>query len=178
VLRTFQTPQTIGELTCAENVMLATDDRRYAGLAGAWVARLAMLRHDRDRWNAAHEVLEQVGLHGYDHVRADTLPAGRQRLLELARALVAKPRLILLDEPSAGLNAAETAAFGELLSSVHAGGVALLVVDHKVDFLDALCHRLVVLQLGSVIAQGTPAEVWRDPRVMDAYLGAPGDADR
>jgi ABC-type branched-subunit amino acid transport system ATPase component len=81
VVRTFQTPQTIGELTCAENVLLATGDRRFAGLTGAWAARWAMLRHERARWEAAHEVLERVGLHGYDQVLADTLPAGRQRLL-------------------------------------------------------------------------------------------------
>jgi ABC-type branched-subunit amino acid transport system ATPase component len=106
------------------------------------------------------------------------LTYGQRRLLELARALDGDPKVLLLDEPSAGLNDAETAALGELLTQVRAGGIALLLVDHKVDFIDLLCDRIVVLELGQVIAEGRPQEVWRDQKVMSAYLGVPDDAAR
>src|SRR5690606_39538593 len=99
------------------------------------------------------------------------LTYGQQRLVELARAIAGEPSVLLLDEPAAGLNAAETRFLAEVLASLRDEGVAILVVDHKIDFLDSTCRRLVVLQLGRVIAEGPPAEVWRHEDVIAAYLG-------
>lgn len=171
VLRTFQTAQIVGELTCLENVLLSTSDRRQTGLVGAWFRQLAMGHHEQARWEAAWHALEAVGLTEVFGDGAGTLPAGSLRLLELARTIVAQPAIILLDEPSAGLNAAETRGLGEILAKVRSTGVALLVVDHKTAFLDELCDRIVVLQLGRVIAEGEPGHIWNDVRVADAYLG-------
>ena len=102
---------------------------------------------------------------------AGLLSYGQQRMLELARALVGSPRVLLADEPSAGLNAAETDTLARLLGDLHDDGLTLLVVDHKIDFIEAVSSRVVVLQTGRVIADGAPDEVWRHPEVVDAYLG-------
>jgi branched-chain amino acid transport system ATP-binding protein len=171
VARTFQTPQTFAELTCIENVLLADADRRATGLAGAWVARRPMLRRERARWARSVAALDRVGLADRAEDEAGLLSYGQQRLLELARSLVGEPRVLLADEPSAGLNAAETATLGRLLRDLHAGGLSLLVVDHKIDFIESVSTRVVVLQLGRVIAEGPAAEVWRNAEVVDAYLG-------
>ena len=170
--RAFQTPQTFAELSCIENVLLADGDRRATGLAGAWLGRPALWRAERDRWARAEAALERVGLAGRAEDEAGLLSYGQQRLLELARSLMGSPRILLLDEPSAGLNASETRALGALLRSVHDDdGLALLVVDHKIDFIESVCPRVVVLQLGRLIADGPPGEVWHDERVVEAYLG-------
>ena len=124
------------------------------------------------------ESLDLVGLGHLATQPAALLTYGQRRLLELARALDGDPKVLLLDEPSAGLNDAETEALAELLREVRAGGIALLLIDHKVDFIDSLCDRIVVLELGQVIAEGPPEEVWRDRRVMSAYLGVRDDAPR
>lgn len=172
IARTFQTPQNFAELSCIENVLLADADRRFTGLAGAWFARPAMWRRERARWERAMAALDRVGLAALAERDAGLLSYGQQRLLELARSLVGQPRILLLDEPSAGLNAAETEQLGAILADVNAGGTSLLVVDHKIDFIDSLCSHIVVLQLGQVVAAGPPATVWKDPVVIEAYLGA------
>jgi ABC-type branched-subunit amino acid transport system ATPase component len=171
VVRTFQTPQTFTELTCIENVLLADADRRATGLVGAWVGRPPMWRRERRRWARAVAALDRVGLADRAEDEAGLLSYGQQRLLELARSLVGEPRVLLADEPSAGLNAAETDTLATLLRELHAEGLALLVVDHKIDFIDSVSTRIVVLQLGRVIAEGPPAEVWQHADVVDAYLG-------
>lgn len=180
IARVFQAPQIYGELSCLDNVLLATSDRRWRGLAGALLGRPLMWRHERRRWAKAMEALGTVGLADHATDPALLLSYGRQRLLELARALAGDPAVLLLDEPSAGLNDVETAALATLLGEVRAAGNTLVIVDHKIDFLDALCDRLVVLELGQVIARGRPDEVWRDERVISAYLGTsfeePADA--
>ena len=130
-----------------------------------------MLRVEEGRWAAAHAAIERVGLGAVAQSSAGSLTYGQQRLLELARAIVAEPAILMLDEPSAGLNAAETAHLATLLADLRDSGMALLVVDHKVDFLDTLCQRIVVMQLGTVIADGRPGSVWREQSVIDAYLG-------
>ena len=121
------------------------------------------------------EALELVGLDRYAVDKAALLTYGQRRLLELARAVVGEPKVLLLDEPSAGLNDGETAELCDRLVAIQAKGIAVLVVDHKVDFLDVVCDRIVVLELGHVIAEGRPDEVWNDKRVMSAYLGVPED---
>lgn len=171
VARTFQTPQIFAELTCIENVLLADAERRATGLVGAWLGRPAMWRHERARWVRAMAVLDRVGLADRAEDEAGLLSYGQQRLLELARSLVGEPRVLLADEPSAGLNAAETGELAALLGGLHRDGVSLLVVDHKIDFIESVATRVVVLQLGRVIAEGPPAEVWQHAEVVDAYLG-------
>jgi ABC-type branched-subunit amino acid transport system ATPase component len=178
IARVFQAPQTFEALSCLENVVLSSDDTTRRGLTGAWLGRPAMWRHEKRRWERGMEVLDLVGLAHLASAPAALLTYGQRRLLELARALDGKPKVLLLDEPSAGLNDNETLALGELLRQVRAGGISLLLVDHKVDFIDLLCDRIVVLELGVVIAEGPPQEVWRDQRVMSAYLGVPDDAAR
>jgi ABC-type branched-subunit amino acid transport system ATPase component len=173
VARTYQTPQTFTALTCIENVLLGVPDRQRTGILAGAVARPVVLADERRRWGEAQAALERVGLPDHAERPAAGLPHRDQRLLELARALVGQPRIVLLDEPSAGLNAAETDALCELLVGLRADSLSLLVVDHKIDFITELCDRVVVLELGHVIAEGDPHEIWSDQRVVDVYLGVP-----
>jgi len=175
IARVFQAPQTFEALTCLENVLLSSADAKMRGVGGAWIARPVMWTRERRRWARAMEALDVVGLAPLATSPAAMLSYGQRRLLELARALAGDPKVLLLDEPSAGLNDPETAALADLLRRVREG-LSLLLIDHKVDFLDMLCDRIVVLELGVVIAEGTPQDVWRDKRVMSAYLGVPDDA--
>jgi branched-chain amino acid transport system ATP-binding protein len=176
IARVFQAPQTFTGLSCLENVLLGSDDRRWRGMTGAWLNRPGMVRHERARWAQAHDLLDLVGLGPFAAEPAESLTYGQQRLLELARAAMARPRLVLLDEPSAGLNDAETAGLAELLRQLRMDGPPMVLIDHKVDFLDGLCDRIVVLELGSVIAEGRPTEIWTNDRVRRAYLGVGPDA--
>lgn len=171
VLRTYQTPQLVSTLTCLENVLLGDTDRRGTSVLSAVIARPMVRRAERERWERAHASLEWVGLAPVASTPIGSLPYGTRRLVELARAVNADPKVILLDEPSAGLNDAETGQFAALLRALPDRGISLLIVDHKIDFLDSLCREIVVLMFGQVIAKGSPAEVWADQRVADAYLG-------
>ncbi len=176
--RVFQAPQAFDALSCLENVLLSSADPSLRGVWGAWVVRPLMWRREHRRWARAMDALDVVGLAHLALQPAAMLTYGQRRLLELARALAGDPKVLLLDEPSAGLNDAETAGLGDLLRKVRSGGLALLLIDHKVDFIDLLCDRIVVLELGKVIAEGPPQEVWRDHRVMSAYLGVTDDVAR
>ncbi|MGI6873437.1 ABC transporter ATP-binding protein [Amycolatopsis sp. 3B14] len=169
--RVYQAPQIVPGLTCLDNVVIGAADRRARGLVAAVLGRPLMWRHERGRVTYAHRQLERVGLAARAMAPAQLLTYGEQRLLELARALSADPRVLLLDEPSAGLNDAETRHLAALLADVRAAGTSLVIVDHKIDFIDALCDRILVLELGRRVALGPPADVWSDQRVMDAYLG-------
>jgi len=171
LLRTFQTPQTFTELSCVENVMLSATDRRGTGMLGSFLGRPWMWRSERARIDAAHAALQRVGLGHLAARSAHGLAYGQNRHLEIARAIAAEPRFLAMDEPSAGLNQVETAALGDLIKSFAAGGITILVVDHKIDFLRDICDRMMVLQMGKVIADGDPDEVFRLPAVIDAYLG-------
>ena len=171
IMRVFQHPQTFDALSCLENVVLSSRDRFGTGVTGATLLRPWMVARERRRWTRAHEALDFVGLGAMWDLPAGELPYGQQRLLELARALAGDPTILLLDEPSAGLNETETNGLLELLREVARQGMAIIVVDHKIDFIDALCDRVAVLELGKLIALGTPADIWGDARVMDAYLG-------
>lgn len=170
--RTFQRAQVFSWLTVEDNVLAALEWRGGGGgvlgdLCG-WPARR---RHERERRGRVAEVLEWCGLTGYRKVTAGSLPLGQQRVVELARAIVDRPTLLLLDEPTSGLDAAESARFGDLIESLRGEGCAVLLVEHDAGFVMSICDRISVLNLGSVLAEGTPEEIQADARVRDAYLG-------
>jgi branched-chain amino acid transport system ATP-binding protein len=171
VFRTYQTPQIDALGTCFDNILVASPDQRLRGAFGAWLARPWMFRLDKERWRRGTEALARVGLAERANHRAGSLSYGERRRLEIARAIVAEPRLLLMDEPAAGLNSAETAQLAELLVTLATGGLSLLIIEHKIAFIERLCQRVVVLELGRQIASGPPSEVWNDPAVVNAYLG-------
>jgi branched-chain amino acid transport system permease protein len=171
VLRTYQAPQTYVHLGCLDDVMLSTTDRRATGILAAWLARPLMHRHERDRRARSLQVLDRVGLGGLADAPVAGLAYGQRRLLELARAVAGDALVLLLDEPSAGLNDTETDDIAALLRSIRDDGTSLLVVDHKIDFIAAISDRVAVLEMGALVAVGEPGTVFDDPRVIDAYLG-------
>jgi branched-chain amino acid transport system ATP-binding protein len=158
--RTFQRLEAFGSLTVRENIVVARDI--HAG-PRSW------LRPRRDK--KVDQLVETVGLERYVHQRADSVPTGVARLLELARALAIEPSLLLLDEPSSGLDETETEAFGGRLRDLAGRGCAILMVEHDMDLVMSVCHLIHVLEFGTVIATGTPTEIRVDRTVQAAYLG-------
>jgi branched-chain amino acid transport system ATP-binding protein/branched-chain amino acid transport system permease protein len=172
IARTFQTPRLIGDVSVLENVMIGgTID----GTAGFAEALLALPRHRRDEEalrNAATRALATVGLEPLAAVRADRLQHSELRLMEIARALMLRPSFLLLDEPAAGLSAEEIRRLGALVKAMSLEGVAVLLVEHHADLIFDICDRVTVLNLGKVLAAGTPAEIRSHREVVSAYLGA------
>jgi len=164
--RTFQRLEAFGSLTVRENIQAARDI--YAGPRG-WFSLARDPKID--------ELIETVGLHRYVDQRADSVPTGVARLLEIARALAIQPDLLLLDEPSSGLDEAETESFGELLVHLASEGRAVLMVEHDMDLVMSVCHLIHVLEFGKVIATGTPDEIRSNKKVQAAYLGFGDDDD-
>jgi ABC-type branched-subunit amino acid transport system ATPase component len=175
ILRTFQAPQSYAYLTCLEDVLLSTPDRRLTGLSASCFARPRMNRHERERREAAAAALARVGLSDLAEELTVRLSYGQRRMLELARAVHAQPRALMLDEPSAGLNAAETVQLAGQLRRLRDDGIPILLVDHKLDFITSLCDRVAVLELGELVAVGPADTVFADQRVVDAYLGVEED---
>lgn len=171
--RTFQRVQTFGWLTVEENLLVASEwEGGGGGVLGDLVAWPGRKKFERQRRDEAQEILEQCGLSDIATEPAGSLPIGRARLVELARAMMGKPSLLLLDEPASGLDHDETSRFGELIQSIATTtNTAILLVEHDVGFIMDQCDRIVVLHLGQVLAEGLPDEIRDDPRVRDAYLG-------
>ena len=154
--RTFQRLELFGRLTVAENLMVAAEFSPEKKHAAAMTSK----------------ILNRLGIAEFADVPADSIPTGTARLVEVGRALAARPRYLLLDEPAAGLDADETEKFAVLLRSLAEGeGVAILLVDHDMSLVMGSCDHVYVLDLGKVITSGTPEEVRRDERVLAAYLG-------
>ena len=184
IARTFQNIRLFANLSALENVMIGRHARTRAGVIGA-VMRNRATRDEEARIEArAMELLKFVGIEARADDAAGSLPYGDQRRLEIARALATDPSLVALDEPAAGMNATESRALATLVRNVRALGITVLLIEHDMKLVMSLCDRLLVLDHGERIIEGTPAEAQSDPRVIDAYLGvelpesgvAPGDA--
>lgn len=174
IARTFQNVELFRSLTVLDNLLVGQHARTHAGLAAAAFALPRARAEERWLREQAMSVLELLGMEDLAHVPAASLPFGLQKMVELARALVSQPRLLLLDEPAAGLNPAESRALGGLLRRVRDQfSCAMLVVEHEMTLVMDLSERLVVLDFGQVIAQGAPEAVAEDPAVIEAYLGSP-----
>ncbi len=172
LVRTYQLAQPFRDLSVGENVRVGFHLGTRGGPLSAllrprWV-RQQELKVDKE----ARELLEFVGLERHADEKAETLSYGQQRLLELARALAARPRLMLLDEPAAGLDKSETEALAGIVRGVNERGVSVLLIEHDMSFVMNLARDIVVLDFGRVIAKGAPAEVKAHPDVVAAYLGA------
>jgi branched-chain amino acid transport system ATP-binding protein len=163
--RTFQRIEVFGSLTVFENVLVAAEIRRR------W-DRVAARKEEKDARDEANDIVDLVGLRKVADQRVDSIPTGLARLTELARGLATRPRLVLLDEPSSGLDDDESDAFGELLIELaKKQGLAILIVEHDIDLVMQVCDRIHVLEFGQIIANGTAKEVRNDKRVQKAYLG-------
>ena len=171
VARTFQSLRLFGNLTVRENLLVALDRTRtrWSWRYALWP--LGVWRRDRELQRQADSLLARFGLDEFAVAAPRSLPYGIQRRIEIARALAGAPRLLLLDEPAAGLNGEEVRQLAEIVRSIRQSGVTVVLIEHNMGLVMSLCERVTVLSSGAVIAEGTPAEVAATPAVIEAYLG-------
>ena len=172
VARTFQNIRLFQDLSARDNVLVGEHLVRKASLAARLLVLPSSRAEERGARARAGELLERIGLSERARERARNLSYGEQRRVEIARALAAEPRLLLLDEPTAGMNPVEVQAVAALIRSVAAEGRSVLLIEHNVKLVMDVCDRITVLDFGKVIAEGTPAAVAKDPAVIAAYLGS------
>ncbi|MBW3650176.1 MAG: ABC transporter ATP-binding protein [Actinobacteria bacterium] len=173
IARTFQNIRLFPNMTALENVLVGRHCRTREGLLSAIGRGPNFRREERESADRARELLDFVGLRRVEDALARNLPYGDQRRLEIARALATDPGLLLLDEPTAGMNPQETAAAMQLVRKIRDQGLAVVVIEHDMKFIFNVCERVAVLVQGQKLVEGTPSEVQRDPRVVEAYLGTP-----
>jgi ABC-type branched-subunit amino acid transport system ATPase component len=173
LVRSFQVPRDLAALSVLDNLLVAGPPRRGEALLPAVFALRRALREEAPYRRTAEAILELTGLADQASVPAGRLSGGQKKLLELARTLMAAPKLALLDEPGAGVNPSLMARIVEAIRARNRQGQTFLIIEHDMDLIMSLCHRVVVMAEGRVIAAGSPDEVQRDPAVLDAYLGGP-----
>ncbi len=171
VTRTFQNLQVFLNMTVIENVMVGCHLRSRCGIVEAALRLPSVLREEKKVREMAMEALEFCGLEDIANRDASSLPYGMLKKLEVARALAAKPRMLLMDEPAAGLNDTETMVMSNLIRDIRGSGITVLLVEHNMGLVMEVSDRVLVLNYGELLSQGTPQEVQCDPRVIAAYLG-------
>ncbi|HVV38193.1 MAG TPA: ABC transporter ATP-binding protein [Acidimicrobiales bacterium] len=159
--RTFQRLEVFGSMSAFDNIRTAAE-----------IAGRAQRRGIGEAAATAREIVDRLGLVPVADRRADALPTGQGRLVELGRALATRPKIVLLDEPASGLNESETERLSTVLEAVRDDGIGVLLVEHDMDLVMQLCSTIYALNFGTVIASGTPAQIRKDPAVQDAYLGS------
>ncbi len=169
--RTFQIPRPFAAMTVLENVLLAAQQQRGETPFSNWLQPGAVARQERRNVDKAREIIEFLALTRLTAAPAATLSGGQRKLLELARVLMADPKLILLDEPAAGVNPTLLETIIDRIRDLHARGLTFLIVEHNLDLIARLCSQVHVMAAGRVLVSGTPEQVTADPRVVEAYLG-------
>jgi ABC-type branched-subunit amino acid transport system ATPase component len=171
IARTYQNIRLFGEMTALENLLISQHGLGCASIFESVIYAPHYRCEEKQLRERAMTLLERFGLADKAHIQAGTLPYGDQRRLEMARALGTNPRLVLLDEPTAGMNPVETEALGEQILRLQADGLTVLVIEHDMSLIHQVCDEVYVLSFGEILAHGTPDEIKHNPLVIEAYLG-------